>query len=288
MNNLNWNDLHLFYHVAQTGGLSAAARATGLSAPTVGRRMLALENASGLSLFVRTQTGYDLTAEGHALHGRVRAMQAAAVPVQAILSKAEAPLVRLSAGTSTAAFLADRFGALSRPGDPFRLQFVTSEDVLDIAHRQVDLGIRNRPADATNLASRPLGCVAFAPYRSFAAAQAGTADWVALDPAHARHPAAKWVHAQGHPIRAMASSVATLGQLVRAGAGIGAMPCMVADTDPTLARAGPVIEALSEEVFLVMHNDDRHRAPLRRLIDRLVRVYGENADLLAGKRPLRG
>lgn len=66
------------------------------------------------------------------------------------------------------------------------------------------------------------------------------------------------------------------------------MPCMVGDSDPRLARAGPIIEDLTEQQHLVMHDDDRHRPVMRRLIDRIVAVYDDNADLLAGLRPLRG
>lgn len=289
MKDLNWDDLHLFFHVAECGGLSGAARRTGISAPTLGRRMLALEQQTGRSLFHRAQTGYALTATGAALLERVRAMQAAVRPALDLLSEAaETPILRLTAGTATAMFLADRFAALNGPGDDYRLTFVTTEAVMDIAHREVDLGIRNRPAEAGNLASRKLGVLRFAPYRSWSAARPELLDWVAMDPAHARHPGGRWVHAQGHRIAVMANSVATVHQLVRAGAGIGVMPCMFADTDPGLARAGPIIEELTESQHLVMHADDRHRPPLRRLIDRIVQVYADNADLLAGDRPLRG
>lgn len=284
-----WDDLHLFLHVAETGGLSPAARRTGLSAPTIGRRMLALEQQAGQPLFHRALTGYRPTPVGLALLERVRVMQAAALPVQELLAaQAETPLVRLSAGTATAMFLADRFSQLQRPGDGFRLNFVTTEAVLDIAHREIDLGIRNRPAEAGNLASRPLGTLRFAPYRSYSVSRPELLGWVAIDPAQARHPAARWLHRQNHPITVLASSVATVHMLVNAGAGIGVMPCMVGDSDPGLARAGPIVEELTEQQYLVMHADDRHRAPIRRLIERLAAVYDDNADLLAGLRPLRG
>lgn len=284
-----WDDLRLFLHVAETGGLSAAARRTGLSAPTIGRRMLALEQQAGQPLFHRALTGYSLTQLGQALLERVRVMQAAAAPVgELLVAQAETPMIRLSAGTATTMFLADRFGQLQRPGDGVRLNFVTTEAVLDIAHREIDLGIRNRPAEAGNLASRPLGLLRFAPYRSHGASRPELLGWVAVDRAQARHPAAHWLHRQGHPISVLASSAATVHTLVRAGAGIGVMPCMVGDSDPGLARAGPIIEELTEQQHLVMHADDRHRAPIRRLIERLATVYDENADLLAGLRPLRG
>ncbi|TRW97598.1 LysR family transcriptional regulator [Paracoccus sp. M683] len=289
MKNISWDDLQIFYHVAATGGLSGAARALDLSAPTIGRRMLALEQMTGQALFHRSQTGYALTRAGETLLVKVRAMHAAARPVHDLLgAEAETPLVRLSAGTATAMFLVDRFAALTRPGDDFRLNVITTEAVLDIAHREIDLGIRNRPAETGNLASRPLGTLRFAPYRSWAAPRPELLEWVAMDPAHARHPAAKWLHAQDLPIRAMANTVATLHQLVRAGAGIGVMPCMIADADPALARAGPLIEDLTETQHLVMHDDDRHRPHIRRLIDRIVQVYKDNAELLGGARPLRG
>lgn len=286
---LNWDDLEVFFHVAERGGLSAAGRLMGLSPPTVGRRMLALEQRAGQALFLRSQTGYTLTPAGRSLLERVRVMHAAAVPVREILlAQHETPLIRLSAGTGTAQFLADKFSLLNRPGDGFRLNFVTTEAVLDIAHREVDLGIRNRPAESGNLASRRLGTLRFAPYRSWSTGNPEMLGWVALDPSYARHAAAHWLHSQGHVISVLATSIATVHDLVKAGAGIGVMPCMIGDCDPLLARAGPVIDDLTEQQFLVMHDDDRHRTPIRRLIERITTIYDDNAPLLAGERPLRG
>lgn len=284
-----WDDLRLFLHVAETGGLSGAARRVGLSAATIGRRMLTLEQQSGQPLFHRALTGYTLTLVGQALLERVRVMQAAVGPVQELLTaQAETPLIQLSAGTATTMFLADKFSRLHRPDDGFRLNFVTTEAIMDIAHREIDLGIRNRAAEAGNLASRRLGTLRFAPYRSWSVAHPELLGWVAIDPAYARHPAGRWLHQQDYNVSVLASSVATVHALVRAGAGIGIMPCMFGDSDPALARAGPIIEELTEQQYLVMHDDDRHRPPIRRLVERIVAVYDENTDLLAGLRPLRG
>lgn len=250
--------------------------------------MLALEQATGQALFVRRQTGYALTQAGAALLTRVRSMQAGARQVQDFrAAQADIAEIRLTAGTATALFLADKISALCRPGDDFRLNFITTEAVLDIAHREADLGIRNRPAEAGNLASRKLGLLRFAPYRAWSVPRPDLLDWVAMDPAHARHPASRWLHRQGVRIAVLANAPATVHELVKAGAGIGIMPCVIADTDPALTRAGPFVEELTETQHLVMHADDRHRAPLRRVIDRITAVYRDNADLLAGLRPLR-
>ena len=43
MTDVNWDDLKLFHIVATEGGLAGAASLTGISAPTIGRKMLFLE-----------------------------------------------------------------------------------------------------------------------------------------------------------------------------------------------------------------------------------------------------
>lgn len=81
MKSINWDDLRIFLSVARAGGLSAAARQLGISVPTAGRRMLALEEATAQSLFLRSQSGYALTKEGEVLFSKARSMEAAARPL---------------------------------------------------------------------------------------------------------------------------------------------------------------------------------------------------------------
>ena len=72
---VDWNDLQLFLAVARGGGLSPAAAETGKSAPTLGRRMLALERELGQELFRRLARGYTLTEQGTALMQQVSQME---------------------------------------------------------------------------------------------------------------------------------------------------------------------------------------------------------------------
>lgn len=285
---LNWEDLRIFFHVARGGGLSAAARQLGISVPTAGRRMLALEEAAGQSLFLRSRSGYALTKSGEELFGKVRSMEAAARPLEDWLSTERArPIVRISAGTGTASFMADNFTRLWQPDDPYKLAFVTAEARLDIAHREIEIGIRNRPADSGNLASRKLQLLRFAPFRNRHRPWSGEPEWVAIDATNARHPAAHWVLARDDiSICAWANSAVTLRDMVRGGAGVGVMPCFIGDRDPALTRAGDFIEDLTETQWLVMHDDDRHRMEVRTVIERIVALFGEHAALLAGERPL--
>lgn len=273
--------------MAEEGGLSKGATRAGLSPASLGRHMARLEQKIGQQLFERTASGYGLTPKGRSLLTRVKTMQACAVPILSEFSdQAETPVVRLSAGTGTTQFLIQNYHQLCCDQDDFRLNFVATEAVLDIAHRDADIGIRNQKPQAGNLASKPLGTVAFAPYLSRTAKRPDLLDWVGIESGKAIHPAARWVHDQGHKIRATAESVAAVHHLIRAGVGIGLVPCFVGDSDPLLTRAGDPIDALNEQQTLVVHNDDRHIPRVRRTLDRLTRLYAQKAALLSGRAPM--
>ncbi|MFT5508505.1 MAG: DNA-binding transcriptional LysR family regulator [Hyphomicrobiaceae bacterium] len=49
----DWNQARAFLATAEEGSLSAAARALGLTQPTLGRQVAALENQLGVMLFER-------------------------------------------------------------------------------------------------------------------------------------------------------------------------------------------------------------------------------------------
>jgi DNA-binding transcriptional LysR family regulator len=80
---LDWNDIRIFLSVAREGSTLAASKKLNINQTTVGRRMLALETALGLTLFERDTRGYSLTAQGSALIDVAENMQAAAENVMA-------------------------------------------------------------------------------------------------------------------------------------------------------------------------------------------------------------
>src|ERR1700739_449490 len=74
----SWDELRTFFEVLRDGSLSGAARQLGLSQPTVGRHIDALEAALGLTLFTRSPRGLTPTPGALALAAHVEAMAAAA------------------------------------------------------------------------------------------------------------------------------------------------------------------------------------------------------------------
>ena len=59
----DWNDLRYLVAVAEQGSTLKAGRSLRVSQTTVARRLAALEEALGLTLFERRSAGYALTAK---------------------------------------------------------------------------------------------------------------------------------------------------------------------------------------------------------------------------------
>ncbi len=288
MKNMDWDDIRLFVAVARAGGLSGAADAMGASAATLSRRMLTLERRLGRSLFLRRQTGYALTPDGQQLLAIARTMEAGSRSVDAWLeAEARRPVVRISAGTWTSAFLCENFARLWSPDDPFCIALHTTERRLDIAHREVDIGIRNQRPDAPGLAARRVGQVAYAAFRARQADATARNRWIALVAEEAQTRSTRWVMEQpGLEIVAWANSPRTLYDMLRVGIGATVLPCFAGDRDAMLERATPPIEALMQEQWLVMHDEGRQMPAVRCVLDRLAELLTDHMALQTGLRPL--
>ena len=71
-----WELYRTFLAVVREGSLSGAARALGLTQPTVGRHVDALERALGMSLFIRTQQGLSPTEAALSLRPFAESLEA--------------------------------------------------------------------------------------------------------------------------------------------------------------------------------------------------------------------
>jgi DNA-binding transcriptional LysR family regulator len=283
MKNLDWDDIRLFLAVADAGGLSGAVKRGQSSPATLGRRITALERRLSRTLFTRHQSGYVLTTDGKELLALARSVNAGMYPIEAWAEPGrQRPRVRISAGPWTTRFLVADFTALWRPDDAFLVSFHSTERKLDIAHREVDIGIRNHKPLDDGLAIRKIGKVIHGPFTGLN----NTASWIGVVPEAATTRALRWANEKhGASISAWADSTLTVGDLIRANAGIGVLPCFVGDGDEQMLRAGPPIEDLSQELWVASHDEDRHLKHIRTVIERLYAVLDAHVPLLAGERP---
>ncbi len=256
---MNWDDLQLFLAVARAGGLSVAARETGKSAPTLGRRMIALEAATGSELFVRHARGYQLTEQGEALLKRVRALEADIAPLH---QKDRHRLVKVSAGTWMTYWLCAHIEAILCDSPNTTLRFISTEDILDIGHRETVIGLRNHRPEQAGLAGQRLGAVQFAGYARDSAAR----PWAR---AIGRTPSALWLAEHGGTAQAEVTAPRNALDLALSGAARALLPTFVGDAQDTLTRVTEPIEELTHDQWLVTHHDDRHIPEVRRVIDRM-------------------
>jgi DNA-binding transcriptional LysR family regulator len=284
MNDLDWNDLRLFCHVARAGTLAGAAQNTGISAPTLGRAMRALEDRLGRALFARHRTGYHLLPDGQALYDRVRGMEAAARAIEDWREGPQAlPIVTVAMGSWMSVFLGGRLNAVWTPEDRFRLCFKTAEAPVDLERREADIALsRDRPETGNVVAIR-LGPCAYAPFAARAFDATRNSAWVALGREVAQTPAERWTDSDpARWITVWANARGILYDLTVGGAGRAVLPCYLGDSDPDLMRAGPVIPEIAETLWLIAHADERHRAEVRAMIDRLRAFFDEREGLLSG------
>jgi DNA-binding transcriptional LysR family regulator len=285
---MNWDDLKLFLDVARSGGLNAAARATGASPATLGRRINALEHSIGEPLFVRSATGYRLTGAGIELRERAAEIEAGFTGLASWRKERHGErTVRISAGHWTASFLAAHIERLWRPEDRFRIEFVTANEKLDIGRREADIGMRNARPTEQWLAGRMIGHTTYALYarrKLMLGVAAGM--FVGLTGALVT-PSSRWLEAHhADRIGVRGNDAASIRELVAAGAGLGVLPCFVGDADPRLIRVAGLIDELTAEHWLVSHHDERHAPHVRLMASRIAALVKEEADLFAGKRPM--
>lgn len=287
--NIDWNDLKLFIDVARMGGLSAARRVTGLSAATLGRRVTALEEQIGERLFVRTQSGYRLTSAGQDLLERADDVETSMRALTRWRDESHGDrVVRVSAGSWTSAFLAEHISTLWTPDDPFRVEFMTANEKVDIGRRHADIGIRNARPTEQWLAGRQIGHVAFAIYSGRELIGGVAAGMFVGGSGAALTPSARWLDAHhGDRIGVRGNDSYSIRALVAAGAGLGVFPCFVGDTDPRLVRVAGVIDELSTEKWLVSHHDERHNSAVRRMSRAITGVMQRHEALFSGQTPLK-
>lgn len=158
---LNWIHLRSFLDVSEHGSLTAAARATGLSQPTISRHIAMLEQFLGVVLFERDATGAVLTPNGERLKERVTAMRDIAISITAENEQESAALrgvVRITASRLISTYALPALLKALRESEPeLSIELAPSDTVENLSRRDADIAIRMvRPKDNA-LIGRKLG-----------------------------------------------------------------------------------------------------------------------------------
>ena len=157
----DWSLWRSFAAVVEHGSLSAAARVLGLSQPTLGRHVEALEAALGVTLFERTLAGLKPTDTALKLFepvvGAQRALSEAALMAEGS-SAALAGSVRITASTVMSHYvLPPLLAELRRSFLGIALELVPSDSVENLLLREADIAVRMFRPTQLELIARKLG-----------------------------------------------------------------------------------------------------------------------------------
>lgn len=157
--NFDWNQARAFLATAEEGSLSAAARALGVTQPTLSRQVSALEKQLGVTLFERGPRMMQLTTAGLEILEYVRAMQEAATRMSLAASgqsQAVAGLVRIACTDTIASYrMPNILRELRQTAPNVEIEIRTSNKLSDLLHREADIAVRHaRPNEAELIARR--------------------------------------------------------------------------------------------------------------------------------------
>jgi DNA-binding transcriptional LysR family regulator len=285
----DWSNLRVFYAVAQTGGINAAARRLRLNPSTVTRAVEELERQLNVTLFLRGPRGVTLTEPGETAFQRVRTMEKMAESLELEVADSETlpeGRVRLAAPDGVAGYFVT----------PFLPEFLRAHPGLDLS---IDCGLwPDRPldgeADLTLTFSEPTqpdavaqpiahvhyGLFASREYISLYGAPATIEEM--LPHPYVHHLAQTYQKELWGPRveawqvlthkRIETNSSAVVVQAVRNGVGIGAMPTAIASVEPDLVMLD-VLKVGPAKLWLVHHRDAVRPARVRLVKDWLKSIF---------------
>lgn len=289
---MNWDDARVFLAVCRESTLRGAARVLGVDQATVGRRIAALEKSLDATLFLRTSEGYALTALGEAALKAAQNMEASALELQRRIQGLDDRLtgeVRVSTTDSLAVdFIIPAIASLHEQHPEVRVHLDASTQMASLAKREADIAVRNtRPENPDLIARRiarwPVGLFAAQSYLDARGMpQPGTAfeghDLVMYQPYLQRKDAtlASEPLNRGRVVSTVGAGL-LLRRAIAAGIGLGELPVYLGEKDglvrvwPERTRSAPY------DVWLVTHDDLRHTARVRAVIDAIVASFAQAA-----------
>ncbi|MGE0565112.1 MAG: LysR family transcriptional regulator [Pseudolabrys sp.] len=300
---IDWDDLRFVLAVARAGSALRAAKILNVNQTTVARRVARIEAAIGADLFEARRDGYRLTPLGEMVAAGAERIDAEMRVIQNAI-EAKLRLVSGSIRFTSAEVVANRIVApflreFRRQYPEVIVELIADDRQLDVARGEADVALRAsaRPEGGGLVAQRLPG-FAWAAYCSGAYAdehglpatieELNSHAVIAMDSPTSRGLHFRWltVVAEKAPISARSNSLTNLVSAVKAGLGVGMLPCFVGDTEPDLLRCLPPVRELDAESWLIVREDIRHAPHVRAFVDALAAHMATLRGHLSGESPL--
>ncbi len=283
--------MRAFLATVDAGSLSAAARQLGLTQPTVGRQITALEQELKLALFERTGRALQLTDAGADLLAQARSMSDAAARISLMAQGRTQALdgtIRVTASDMMSAYVLPATLMQLRSVAPrLRVDVIAANDIRDILKREADIAIRHvRPTDPDLIARRISDASAHLyASKSYVAAHGmpqaiadlSDHDFISMgnDDAFVAAMEERGLPVGHDNLRAGSTSGITIWEMLRRGFGIFPMSDHIAAQFDDVVRLLDGVTDLRFPVWLVTHRDLHNSKRIRLVFDLLADVLAD-------------
>jgi DNA-binding transcriptional LysR family regulator len=286
---MDWDDLRTFLAIARHGTLSAAARTLGVTQPTMGRRLAAMEARTGARLLQRLPDGYALTPLGEAVLGNAERAEAEVLAAERAITGKDIALegvVRLTTvDTLAARIVAPALAELQTIHPGIVVELVPDTRSLSLSKREADIALRMSRFEGHEVAARRVGSLAMGLYASPQwqdRIARGEARLVTVLDDQAHLPEARWLRETfpDAPIGFRSNSREVQIRATLAGAGVAAIARYRADVEPGLVRLKTDTPDLLRDIWLGVHVDLRHMPRVRAVVDAVAHTLNAHTSVL--------
>lgn len=274
---MEWSDVRIFLAVARSGTLGGAARSLQTSHPTVGRRLRALEQAVGQTLFQRTADGLVLTEEGHGVLALAEQMEESALGMERRLAGREQNLkgnLRISSADWFGAYVLPPILAdFSKAYPDVDVEILTGTRLFNLAQREADVAFRIVPFNAADVVQRRLFRLEYGVYVTEDSPDPTYGDGTGFrlithDTSTGRFPDIAWLietFPNAKPVL-RSNNRNVQGRMCRQGVGIAVLPRAVGDQIAGIRRLDLPMPPPARDIWMGYHRDLRRLKRLRAFI----------------------
>ena len=288
---MDWDKIRIFYNVAEAGSFTRAGDNLGLSQSAVSRQISALERELKAPLFHRHARGLILTEQGDLLFRAARDMRMRLETTRArLVETSERPTGKLKITTTVglgSLWLSQRIAEFLDLYPDMTVELLLSNEELDLAMREADVGLRLRRPAQPDLIQRRLFTVHFHIYASMEYIKRFGEPKTLEDlddhrllsfggdqPSYllAMHylSTAGREGREPRPYHGVVNNISALKLLVETGAGISVLPDYVADGEAKMTRILREVELPALDSYIVYAEEMRSVARVQAFRDFLV------------------
>jgi len=283
---MHWDDLKYVLALNRTGTLVGAGRLLNVNTSTVGRRIVALEEALGTRLYHRRAGGYHATPAARRVVACAEEMELQATALERQLAGSDARLEGHVRITALDNFL-DRLVLPALPGflkphPGLELTLESDLRLFELARGEADIAIRTSEPDHPEMVVRRLGAIATAFYQARGATWTDDLPLIGLpeSPGNAHYNDFILKKVPRGRIVARANTESRITDLVRQGIGIGYVDCFVGEQEPDMERL-PGFGLTEATLNAVTHVEMRRSPRVRAVLDFLTALVAE-APMVVG------